>query len=182
MKRSFRLILAAAVLVSLAACDAFRTLSDRNANTSLGKPYELIVVCAPQQWDGPVGETLRGLLGAPVEYVNQIEPSFDLLRILPRGFTNMATRHRNILKVEIDPSVPEERTSITAEYDWRAAPQIVLTLKGPRTPRCCNTSPLTAGNSSTCSKRPSATAPSTTPPDTAKNTSRRRSKRLSAYG
>ena len=131
MKRSFRLILAAAVLVSLAACDAFRTLSDRNANTSLGKPYELIVVCAPQQWDGPVGETLRGLLGAPVEYVNQIVPSFDLLRILPRGFTNMATRHRNILKVEIDPSVPEERTSITAEYDWRAAPQIVLTLKGP---------------------------------------------------
>ncbi len=131
MKNRARLLLAAAVLVSFAACDAFRSLSGGSGATSLGKPYEIVVVCAPQQWDGPVGETLRGLLQAPVEYVNQTEPSFDLLRVLPRGFTNMTTRQRNILKVEIDPSVPEDETSITAEYDWRAAPQIVLTLKGP---------------------------------------------------
>lgn len=131
MKNPVRLLISAALLFACGACDAFRTLSDRNASTSLGKPYELIVVCAPQQWDGPVGETLRGLFTAPVEYVNQTEPIFDVLRVLPRGFTNMATRHRNILKVEIDPSLSEEQTRITAEYDWRAAPQIVLTLKGP---------------------------------------------------
>lgn len=131
MKNSIRLILAAGIFCAFSACDAFRTLSDQNANTSLGKPYELIVVSAPQEWDGPVGETLRAIFQTPVEYINQTEPIFDVLRVLPRGFTNMATRHRNILKVVVDPSIPEDETKVTAEYDRHAAPQIVLTLQGP---------------------------------------------------
>lgn len=118
-------------LVTLSGCDAFRTLADQNANTSLGKPYELILVCTQPQWEGALGDTLRNTLCAPVAYINQTEPLFDVLRILPRGYTSTATRHRNILLVTVDPTLDESQTGITAQYDVNASPQIVLTLQGP---------------------------------------------------
>ncbi len=125
------LLVALFSLFTLSSCDAFRTLADQNANTSLGKPYEVILVCTQPQWEGAVGDTLRNILCAPVAYINQTEPLFDVLRILPRGYTTTATRHRNILLVELDPDMDETQTGITAQYDVNASPQIVLTLQGP---------------------------------------------------
>lgn len=125
------LLVALFSLFTLSSCDAFRTLADQNANTSLGKPYEVILVCTQPQWEGAVGDTLRSILCAPVAYINQTEPLFDVLRILPRGYTTTATRHRNILLVELDPDMDETQTGITAQYDVNASPQIVLTLQGP---------------------------------------------------
>ena len=78
-----------------------------------------------------MGDTLRNILCAPVAYINQTEPLFDVLRILPRGYTTTATRHRNILLVELAPDMDETQTGITAQYDVNASPQIVLTLQGP---------------------------------------------------
>lgn len=128
MKRFIPLLSAALVLL-LSGCDAFRTLSDKRLPASLGTPYELIVVCPQNDWTGPLGDTIRAVFTAPVPYLNQTEPLFDVLRVLPDGYTNMVVKHRNILKVAVDPSVAQP--NIAVQYDLEAAPQIVLTLQGP---------------------------------------------------
>ena len=66
---------------------------------------------------------------APIPYLNQTEPLFDVLRVTERGFTGMVADHRNILKIVEDPSLAA--TNIAVQYDVTAEPQIVLTLQGP---------------------------------------------------
>lgn len=129
MKRLIGLSIILLFAALTTGCDAFRTLSDANIKTSQGKPYELILVCPQAEWTGEVGDTLRAILTAPVPYINQTEPLFDVLRVTERGFRNMIAEHRNILKVLVDPSVKE--TTVAVQYDVTAQPQVVLTLQGP---------------------------------------------------
>lgn len=129
MKNLFSSLLIAALAVVMTGCDAFRSLSNTQGTTSQGKPYEVIVVCPHNEWNGPIGDSLRSLLTAPVPYINQTEPLFDVLRVTERGFTNLVVNHRNILKVVVDPSLKE--ASVGVQYDVTASPQIVMTLQGP---------------------------------------------------
>ena len=117
MKTIFRIALAAAVVATMAGCKAFRTLTDSRLKTAQGAPYELIVVCPQQEWT------------APIPYLNQTEPLFDVLRVTERGFTGMVADHRNILKVLKDPTLTE--SSVAVQYDVTSEPQIVMTLMGP---------------------------------------------------
>ena len=129
MKTIFRIALAAAVVATMAGCKAFRTLTDSRLKTAQGAPYELIVVCPQQEWTGEVGDTLRAIFTAPIPYLNQTEPLFDVLRVTERGFTGMVADHRNILKVLKDPTLTE--SSVAVQYDVTSDPQIVMTLMGP---------------------------------------------------
>ena len=128
MKTILRIALVAAVIVSMTGCDAFKTLN-KSKKSAQGKPYELIVVCPQAEWTGEVGDSLRAIFTAPVPYLNQTEPLFDVLRVTERGFTGMVADHRNILKVIVDPSLQAASTAV--QYDVTADPQIVLTLQGP---------------------------------------------------
>ena len=129
MKTFFRIAAAAALFAAMTACDAFHSLTKSRLKTAQGSPYELIVVCPQQEWTGELGDTLRSILTAPVPYLNQTEPLFDVLRVTERGFTGMVADHRNILKIVEDPSLAA--TNIAVQYDVTAEPQIVLTLQGP---------------------------------------------------
>ena len=129
MKTIFRIALAAAVVATMAGCKAFRTLTDSRLKTAQGAPYELIVVCPQQEWTGEVGDTLRAIFTAPIPYLNQTEPLFDVLRVTERGFTGMVADHRNILKVLKDPTLTE--SSVAVQYNVTSDPQIVMTLMGP---------------------------------------------------
>lgn len=129
MKTHFRILLAALILVVVTGCDVFNAINNTKGATSQGKPYELIVVCNQQQWDGPLGDTLRSILTAPIPYLNQKEPLFDVMRTTERGYTGLVASHRNILRVVNDPSLTQ--TNIAVQYDVIANPQIILTLQGP---------------------------------------------------
>lgn len=129
MKTFYRIVFAALLVAMLAGCDAFRSLTNSKLKGAQGKAYELIVVCPQPEWTGEVGDTLRSILTAPVPYLNQREPLFDVLRVQERGFTGMVADHRNILKVVVDPSLTETTTAV--QYDVTSEPQIVLTLQGP---------------------------------------------------
>ena len=129
MKTFFRIAAAAALFAAMTACDAFHSLTKSRLKTAQGSPYELIVVCPQQEWTGELGDTLRSILTAPVPYLNQTEPLFDVLRVTERGFSGMVADHRNILKVLKDPTLTE--SSVAVQYDVTAEPQIVLTLQGP---------------------------------------------------
>ena len=128
MKTLFRIALVALIAATAAGCDAFNTLN-KSKKSAQGKPYELIVVCPQTEWTGEVGDSLRAIFTAPVPYLNQVEPIFDVLRVTERGFTGMVADHRNILKIVEDPSLAA--TNIAVQYDVTAEPQIVLTLQGP---------------------------------------------------
>ena len=114
MKTIFRIALAAAVVATMAGCKAFRTLTDSRLKTAQGAPYELIGDCPQQEWTGEVGDTLRAIFTAPIPYLNQTEPLFDVLRVTERGFTGMVTE-----------------SSVAVQYDVTSEPQIVMTLMGP---------------------------------------------------
>ena len=129
MKTILRIALFATLLATMTGCDAFNSLTKSRSQTSLGSPYELIVVCPQQEWTGELGDTLRAVFTAPIPYLNQTEPLFDILRVNERGFTDMVIKHRNILKVVKDPALTE--AGVTVQYNVKAEPQIVLTLQGP---------------------------------------------------
>lgn len=129
MKRlhSIGILLLVAMLFS--GCKAFNTLTDSRLKTAQGRPYELVLVATQPVWTGALGDSLRSLLIAPIDYLPQQEPEFDLLRVTPDGFRNIIVDHRNILKVLIDTSL--QKAAVGVQYNVTADPQIVLTLQGP---------------------------------------------------
>ncbi len=123
-----RITLSLLALLALVSCEALRTVSE-NKVTSQGAPYELIVVSNQPQWEGELGDTLRSVLTAPIPYLQQTEPLFDVLRVTERGYSNLVTRHRNILQTLIDPTLTEASAGV--QYDLIASPQIVVTVQAP---------------------------------------------------
>ncbi len=128
MKKFCYTLLAVLAASMFASCDAFRTLN-ADYSSSQGRAYEMIVVCDQASWTGELGDTLRSVLEAEVPCLNQPEPLYDVMRVLPSGFTKMIVNHRNILKVIVDKSLPEVQSAV--QYDVTAQPQIVVTLQGP---------------------------------------------------
>ncbi len=94
-----------------------------------GAPYEIIVVADHDVWDGPAGDTLRSIFYRQFPMINRQETSYDVLRVLPEGFNNLVTRHRNIFMTQIDPSLTE--ASLGAAPDTWARPQTVLKASAP---------------------------------------------------
>lgn len=129
MKQLRLIFVMCGLMIGSVACDAFHTLTGSGQKNAQGRPYELIVVANQPTWVGELGDSLRSLLTAPIDYLPQQEPEFDVLRVTPDGFTSMVVDHRNILKVLVDPSL--DTASVAVQYNVTADPQIVLTLQGP---------------------------------------------------
>ena len=128
MKRFIRSLLVLCVALAAIGCDAFHKLST-DGSTSQGAPYEVIVVCKNDVWSSSAGDTLRSILRQPVPTNNQYEPLYDVLRVAPENFKNLLERHRNVLKLLVDPTV--ENTGIGVQYDVTARPQIMILAQAP---------------------------------------------------
>ena len=128
MRKLMSTLLLAAVTVVMVGCDAFHRLSG-DGRTSQGAPYEVIVVCKNSVWESVAGDTLRYIMQQPVPTNNQYEPLFDVLRVAPENFKNLLERHRNVLKLLVDPSV--KNTGIGVQYDVTSKPQIVILAQAP---------------------------------------------------
>ena len=129
MKKIIRYILPLIVLAVMFGCDAFKSITSVTSTPAHGSAYELLVVCDHAEWNGELGDSLRAILTTPIQYINTKEPIFDLLRILPNGFDRRLAKHRNILKVLVDPKV--EKPEIVIQYDVSASSQIVITIQAP---------------------------------------------------
>ena len=116
----------AAVAFLVTGCGGTETTYKRDAT---GAPYEIIVVADHDVWDGPAGDTLRAMFYRRFPKINRQETSFDVLRVLPKGFAKLITRHRNILMTDIDPTLTQ--ASIGLANDTWAKPQTVLTASAP---------------------------------------------------
>ncbi|MBP3355846.1 MAG: DUF4837 family protein [Rikenellaceae bacterium] len=125
------LLLVVAAALALTGCDGKSGSGSGKVFkvSTLGAPYEIVVAASHEQWDGPLGDTVRAIFSAPVPYLNAVEPKFDVIRVLPAALKNNVNRHRNILLFNISPD--NQGTSMDVRYDIYAAPQVVLTAKGP---------------------------------------------------
>ena len=92
-----------------------------------GNPYEVVVVAEESLWKGAAGDTLASILAEEVEMLNQPEPFFDVVTVTPDNFNNVLTRHRNVIRMEIDTTL--QKTSVDAAYDVNSAPQMILYMK-----------------------------------------------------
>lgn len=128
MRHIFSVVVATLALTfATISCGTFDSLT--STNTSSGTPYELVVVCAQPQWQSELGDTLQVILKQPVRELMQFEPMYDVIRILPNNFKSLTRRHRNIIQVNVDPSITE--TNIAARYNYTAEPQVFINIQGP---------------------------------------------------
>ena len=128
MKRLFvNILVIGMALMSFVGCEAFYSAS--TSDNSTGSPYEVVVVCDQQPWLSELGDTLQTILQQPVRELNNYEPMFNVMRVLPNNFRSLTRHHRNIIVVHVNPEFSEPK--IEAQYDATAAPQIFISIQGP---------------------------------------------------
>ena len=126
MKRLTSLLALAISFFSVIACgDGTKTLLP---NVS-GKAGEIIVVVNKGDWEGAVGNELRGLLASDCPFLPQKEPLYTLINITPATFTNIFQLHRNIVFVNIDQNVTEP--GVVYKSDQWAQPQCIVLVNAP---------------------------------------------------
>ena len=98
--------------------------------TSVGMPYELLVVCNHDLWEAPAGRALHAVLTDDVPGLPQPEASFRVSQTSPSAFSHLFKPYRNIIDIQIDPA---RYTQSKFKYtrDKYASPQMVLTIQSP---------------------------------------------------
>lgn len=124
MKNFLKYLAAAlAIVLALASCSEEKKRKALLPNIS-GKAGEIVVVIDKGNWEGNVGNTLRDSLACEAPYLPQREPMFSLVNVPQNAFNNMFQIHRNILVMNINPSVTEP--GVVIRKDVWAAPQTVI--------------------------------------------------------
>jgi hypothetical protein len=95
-----------------------------------GIAYEVVVVADPATWNDAVGNKIRDELLMAVPGLPQDEPSMRITYVAPADFDGMLTYVRNILMVNIDPSL-YTKASFNTERDRWASGQAVVHVTSP---------------------------------------------------
>jgi hypothetical protein len=115
-------------LILVTSCTSNRNGS--NLPRSIGNTSEVLVVLQNQeQWDGPVGQTIRKYMEQEQYGMPQVEPLFKLSHVTVSNFSDLFKKHRNLLIVEIDPTL--DKSSIEVLTDLWASPQRIFNIKCP---------------------------------------------------
>lgn len=94
---------------------------------STGRGSEIIVVCSKQKWNGPVGDTIRGVLMQYMQGLPEAEPEYTLINIPEKNFSKFLQTHRNVLVVEINSRHTKSKVE-TLRNVW-SHPQRVIKIK-----------------------------------------------------
>lgn len=87
------------IKIFIISCLLFSCVADQPANmtpssTAIGKTNEIIVVCDKQQWEGPLGDSIRYHFESPFLILPQPEPAFDLRHFTPEELRNESLRKK----------------------------------------------------------------------------------------
>ena len=125
MKRILTYLAFALAALTVISCSESKRRQALLPNIS-GKAGEVIVVIDKGQWEGAMGTAIRETLARDCDFLPQREPLFNLVDLVPSAFnsTSMFQVHRNILIVNISPSVVEP--GVVFQKDVWAAPQCVI--------------------------------------------------------
>lgn len=122
------------IIVAVAAAAALCSCNEKKARHALlpnisGKAGEVIVVIDKANWEGIAGNALRDSLACETPYLPQREPLFSLVNVPQSAFTSMFQVHRNIIMMNISPSVTEP--GVVYRKDVWARPQTVININAP---------------------------------------------------
>ena len=117
-----RLVLPMLALFLLASCAKSDKLT---LVESTGRINNLLIVLDNSDWDGPVGEELKQIIGQPVVGLPQEEDQFSVNQVDPLAFNSLFKRSRNILFVGLD-----TLRQFYTNQDVFASPQTTLTILG----------------------------------------------------
>ena len=110
----------AAALVTVAAMMSCGSNGKALLPNVSGKAGEVIVVVDREEWEGNLGNEIRGLLARDCEFLPQREPLYSLVNLAPGSFTDMFKYHRNIVIFNVDSTVQKQgviyRTNVWAKH------------------------------------------------------------------
>ena len=116
-----RLVIALAVVLTLFGCKGRRAALLPNIS---GKAGEVIVVIDKDNWEGALGNAVRGLLADDCPWLATREPLYTVVNVTPGGFADLFKVHRNIVFFDIDAQVA--KAGVTFLQDKWAAPQCIV--------------------------------------------------------
>lgn len=90
-----------------------------------GRPGELLIVCPNNYWQGDLGDSILYYLQPNFPMLPQAEAVFNLVHFEEDKLNQLLSRHRNILKIEIDPSKEE---GLSNQPSKEAKGQVHITL------------------------------------------------------
>ena len=123
-------IMAAILAIALVATACDEASRTPKKDRSVGGTSEIMVVTQnDEQWNGRIGDSIRHFFLDYQYGLPQPESRNDLAHINVSGFSEMFKKHKNILQVEIDPSL-QNAVAETAEDQW-AAPQRYVKISAP---------------------------------------------------
>lgn len=114
-----KLLIALAAMCCLASCKDSKPLLP---NVS-GKAGEVLVVIEKVDWDGPLGESVRGVLADEYPFLPVVEANYSVSNVAHGGFIDMFKVHRNIVYFDINTA---GRLGVKYLHDKWAAPQCVI--------------------------------------------------------
>lgn len=117
-------ILLVALVFSLFSCKEGSKESQRILPNSAGPVNNVSIVIDNELWENTVGETIRDVLAAPIDGLNQEEPLFSLNQIPPQVFSGFVKEGRNVLKIEQGPA------DFKITKDVFARPQTMIVISG----------------------------------------------------
>ena len=120
MKKIFLFLLSIVLLISC---------GDDIKRSSMGAPFELLLVCDDDVWDSSAGMALKEALDTPVPGLPQQEASFKVTRRNYKDFGITEQAFRNIIIVDINSS--HEKCEFRFENDIYAEPQVVMGIYAP---------------------------------------------------
>ena len=128
MKNSIKIAFLLVFAVVMASCgDKPRTAKK---DRSVGGTSEIMVVTQnDDQWKGRIGDTIRHFFLDYQYGLPQPEARNDLAHVNVANFSDLFMRHKNILEVEIKPSL-EKAVATTVADQW-AAPQRYIKISAP---------------------------------------------------
>jgi len=99
--------------------------------TSGGRTSEILVVISPELWEGPLGDTLKSLLGDVPPWLGVYEPEYILSHIPYKIFDNIYQKQRNILFIKKNDL---EMEKIVVKRNVYAKPQSFISLQATSVP------------------------------------------------
>lgn len=95
-----------------------------------GAPYEVIVVATDADMrTAGLGDTIRAVLGDAMPRINNYEPQFDALHMIPEAFSDITRRNGGVLIVQLGDSF--SRPELAGRRDEFASPQQVVYAVAP---------------------------------------------------
>jgi hypothetical protein len=102
-------------------------VNKRKSPNSTGRGSEILVVCSKQDWNGQVGDTIRGALTQNMAGLPEAEPEYTLINIIPKDFSRFLQSHRNVLVIDIKDRYKKNKVE-TLRNVW-SHPQRVVKIK-----------------------------------------------------